>query len=49
MIRKILQYLANDIINRLELTTDDQVFKYLYEFGVMLDYFCISVFDIYLE
>jgi len=49
MIRRIAQYLADDIIKKLEMTNDEMVIKHLYEFGLMLDYFCIDVFNIYLD
>jgi hypothetical protein len=53
MIKKIVtiltQKLADIIIEKMSNSTDEDTIKYLYDFGMMLDSFCINNFDIYLE
>ncbi len=51
MKRKVLQYLADYIIERLEESKgiNEKVFYFYLEMGLWLDYYAVSVFDIYLD
>ena len=51
MKRKVLQYLADYIIERLEesIHVNEKVFYFYLEMGLWLDYYSVSVFDVYLN
>ena len=49
MKRRILQSIANGIINEMGKTISDEKFNRLYELGMGYNDFCINVFDIYLD
>jgi hypothetical protein len=50
MRRKILQYLANYIIEALEDNIENErVFYFYLEMGMWLDNYAVNVFDIYLD
>ena len=51
MKRKVLQYLADYIVERLEESIDgnENVFYFYLEMGVWLDYYAVNIFDIYLD
>jgi hypothetical protein len=49
MKRRILQSIANGIINEMSKTISDEKFNRLYELGMGYNDFCINVFDVYLD
>jgi|688.fasta_scaffold2295320_1 hypothetical protein len=46
---KILQSIANGIINRLENASHDDIFNFYLELGMWYDNFCIIYLDLYLD
>lgn len=47
--KNFLQSIANHIIKKLDETSDDEMFQFYYDMGLMLDSFAINYFDIYLD
>lgn len=50
MKRKILQYLADYVIEKLETSLEnDRMFNFYLEMGLWLDNYAVNVFNIYLD
>lgn len=47
--KKFLQSMADNIIKKLETTSDGELFQFYLDMGQMLDYFAINYFNIYLD
>ena len=47
--KNFLQTIADHIIKKLETTSDDEMFQFYYDMGLMLNSFAINYFDIYLD
>lgn len=47
--KNFLQSIANHIIKKLGETSDDDMFQFYYDMGLMLDTIAINYFDIYLD
>ena len=46
---KILQKIADSIINRLEKSENEDIFQFYYELGVSFNYICVNNFGVYLN
>ena len=46
---KILQSIADGIINKIDNAANLETFDFYYELGLWFDNFCINYFDIYLN
>lgn len=49
LITILAQKLADTIIEKMSNATNEDTFNYLYDFGMMLDSFCVNKFEIYLD
>lgn len=49
MKRKLLQLIADKVINKLENSTNLDSFDFFYDFGIWLNEYCIIYYDIYLD
>ena len=47
--KKFLQSIADHIIKKLGETSDNEMFHFYYDMGLMLNSFAINYFDIYLD